>query len=102
MRAEGLSIALRARTPWEATDLGIALVREYAAPIWRAWACVVLPTALLLGLMCHMLGNVSVASLLLWWLKPVFDRIPLSQLLQGKLEVKMVQMSAKAPAKLVG
>ncbi len=32
----------------------------------------------------------------------VFDRIPLSQLLQGKLEVKMVQMSAKAPAKLVG
>ena len=77
MRAEGLSIALRARTPWEATDLGIALVREYAAPIWRAWACVVLPTALLLGLMCHMLGNVSVASLLLWWLKPVFDRIPL-------------------------
>lgn len=32
----------------------------------------------------------------------VFDRIPLSQLLQGKLEVKMVQMTAKSPAKLVG
>ena len=77
MRAEGLSIALRARTPWEATDLGIALVREYAVPIWRAWACVVLPTALLLGLLCQLLGNVSIASLLLWWLKPVFDRIPL-------------------------
>ena len=77
MRAEGLSIALRARTPWEATDLGIALVREYAAPIWRAWACVVLPTALLLGLMCQLLGSLSIASLLLWWLKPVFDRIPL-------------------------
>ncbi len=77
MRAEGLSIALRARTPWEAADLGIALVREYAAPIWRAWACVVLPTALLLGLMCQFVGNLSIASLLLWWLKPVFDRIPL-------------------------
>ncbi len=77
MRAEGLSIALRARTPWEATDLGIALVREYAAPIWRAWACVVLPTALLLGVTCQLLGNFAIASLLLWWLKPVFDRIPL-------------------------
>jgi Rrf2 family transcriptional regulator, iron-sulfur cluster assembly transcription factor len=32
----------------------------------------------------------------------VFDRIPLSQLLQGKLAVKMVQMTPKSPAKLVG
>lgn len=32
----------------------------------------------------------------------VFDRIPLSQLLQGKLEVKMVQMSPKSQANLVG
>lgn len=77
MRAEGLSIALRARTPWEATDLGIALVREYALPIWRAWACVVLPTALLLGMLGQLLGSLTLASLLLWWLKPVFDRIPL-------------------------
>ena len=77
MRAEGLSIALRARTPWEATDLGIALVREYAAPIWRAWACVVLPTALMLGVICQLLDSFAIASLLLWWLKPVFDRIPL-------------------------
>jgi Rrf2 family protein len=29
----------------------------------------------------------------------VFDRIPLSQLLQGKLEVKMVQMTPKATVK---
>jgi len=77
MRPEGLSIALRARTPWEATDLGIALVREHAVPIWRAWACVVLPTALLLGVLCQLLGNLTIASILLWWLKPVFDRIPL-------------------------
>ena len=77
MRAESLSIALRARTAWEATDLGIALVREYALPIWRAWACVVLPTALLLGILCQMADSFFMASLLLWWLKPVFDRIPL-------------------------
>lgn len=32
----------------------------------------------------------------------VFDRIPLSQLLQGKLEVKMVQMTPKSTVKLAG
>lgn len=32
----------------------------------------------------------------------VFDRIPLSQLLQGKLEVKMVQLTPRSQANLAG
>ena len=75
MRAEGLSIALRARTPWEATDLGIALVRNHAGPIWRAWGCLVGPIVLALGLLGHLLGSIWLASALLWWFKPVFDRM---------------------------
>jgi Domain of unknown function (DUF4129) len=78
MRTERLSFALRTRTPWEAADLGIALVRENAAAIWSAWLWVVLPVALLIGLVFHLwLGELTWASIVLWWLKPVFDRIPL-------------------------
>jgi hypothetical protein len=77
MRTESLSITLRKRTPWEASDLGIALVREYAASIWLAWASLVLPVALVIGALCQYFDYFSIAALLLWWLKPVFDRIPL-------------------------
>ncbi len=34
MRLEGLTVALRPRSNWEATDLGIALVRRHAGTIW--------------------------------------------------------------------
>ena len=33
MRLDGIHIALRQRTPWEAADLGVALVRQHAGLI---------------------------------------------------------------------
>ncbi|MCQ4165725.1 DUF4129 domain-containing protein [Tahibacter harae] len=77
MRLEGLTVALRPRTAWEATDLGFALVRRHAGRIWGAWLLVTLPVLLLLNGLCLLLGQVWLAGLLLWWLKPVFDRVPL-------------------------
>lgn len=77
MRLEGLTVALRPRTAWEATDLGFALVRRHAGRIWGTWLLVTLPPLLLLNGLCLLLGQVWLASLLLWWLKPVFDRVPL-------------------------
>ena len=77
MRIDRLGVALRARTAWEAVDLGIALARHHA----RAWVgpwllCAGLLCALLLGL-GHLLGWLWLAPLMLWWLKPALDRIPL-------------------------
>jgi Domain of unknown function (DUF4129) len=74
MLSDRLQIALRTRSPWEAADLGFQLVRSYAKPVWATWALAVLPIALLIGLLSHFLwGNLWVATLLLWWLKPLFD-----------------------------
>lgn len=77
MQLEGLTIALRARTPWEAVDLGIALVRAHAARIWVAWILVTLPMFALLNTLGYLIGLPWLAGLALWWLKPAFDRIPL-------------------------
>lgn len=77
MRVEGLTVALRPRSAWEATDLGVALVRRHAATIWAAWVLTTLPVLLLLCVAGALLDMVWLAGLLLWWLKPVFDRVPL-------------------------
>ena len=77
MHLEGLTIALRTRTPWEATDLGIALVRAHAARIYGAWLLVTLPAFVLLNAFGWWIGMPWTAALALWWLKPAFDRVPL-------------------------
>ncbi|MDZ4814110.1 MAG: DUF4129 domain-containing protein [Pseudomonadota bacterium] len=77
MRLEGITIALRPRSPWEAADLGVALVRQHAARIYSAWVLVTLPACVLLSLLGALIDQVWLGGLLLWWLKPVFDRIPL-------------------------
>jgi len=40
---ERLRVAARPRTPWEAADLGLALLRARAGPVYRVWLATVLP-----------------------------------------------------------
>ena len=77
MRLERMSVALRQRSPWEAMDLGTALVREHAAAIWRPWFLLSLPFLLATNALAWSLDALWLAPLLMWWLKPLFDRIPL-------------------------
>ena len=77
MQLDAISIALRPRAPWEATDLGIALVRRHAGVIYAAWVAITLPVCLLFSALGVLLELPWLAPLLLWWLKPIFDRIPL-------------------------
>src|SRR5439155_11847221 len=77
MQLEGLTIALRTRTPWEATDLGIALVRTHAWKIYSAWLLITLPVFALTNALACWIGIPWTAALAMWWLKPVFDRVPL-------------------------
>jgi hypothetical protein len=77
MQLEGLTIALRTRTPWEATDLGIALVRTHAWKIYSAWLLTTLPVFALTNALACWIGIPWTAALAMWWLKPVFDRVPL-------------------------
>lgn len=77
MRLEQLTVNLRARSPWEAVELGTALVRRHAAAIWKPWLLLSLPLFALFNLAAWALDAMWLAGLAMWWLKPAFDRIPL-------------------------
>jgi hypothetical protein len=77
MRIEDLTVALRPRTAWEAVELGTALVRRHAGAVWKPWLLLSLPAFVLLNVLCGLIDEIWLAGLLMWWLKPVFDRIPL-------------------------
>ena len=75
MQLDTVSAVLRPRSHWEAIDLGFAMVRRWLWPIYSAWLVVVIPLTIILNALCWQWP--WVAALLLWWLKPLLDRIPL-------------------------
>lgn len=75
MRLEDIAITLRPRTPSEAIDLGYAMTQHWSRAIFAAWCAVYLPVALLINLLCW--KSPVLAVLILWWLKPAFDRVVL-------------------------
>lgn len=76
MKLESLTVELRPRSGWEAMELGSALVRRHARGIWGAWLLFTLPLFVLFCAGAWSLGFVALAWLPMWWLRPVFDRIP--------------------------
>lgn len=82
MSPDKLAVALRPRNGWEAIDLGLQLARHCAKPLFGATAVVVLCTTLL-GLGISALGDGDWngwAWALVWWLKPLYDRVALHTL----------------------
>ncbi len=77
MRIDGLTIALRPRANWEACDLGIALARRHAGVIWGAWWWYTLPFFVLCNAGMAAVDLLWLAWLPMWWLKPLFDRVPM-------------------------
>ncbi|MEW5249146.1 DUF4129 domain-containing protein [Microbulbifer sp. 2201CG32-9] len=75
MQLERLVIRARLRSPWESVDLGIALAREHWWPLFVVW---LLPASVVFAGAALLLWDSPTWGLLLvWWLKPVFDRLPL-------------------------
>lgn len=77
MRIEDLQLVLRPRSGFQAADLGMGLVRANARVVWLSWLAVVLPLAIVLNLAGWYFDHLWLAGFALWWLKPVFERIPL-------------------------
>ncbi|MGY3040256.1 hypothetical protein ACVWWQ_001879 [Rhodanobacter sp. TND4EL1] len=77
MELERISVVLRPRVTREAIDLGAAMLRANARAVWSAWFAFTLP----LFVACNALGLLLdwpwLGWLLMWWLKPLFDRVPL-------------------------
>src|SRR5699024_439565 len=66
---------LRPRNPWRAMDLGVQLARRHAGLLTLTWAAVSLPLFALLTVIFWQ--HPSIAVLIIWWLKPAFERLPL-------------------------
>jgi hypothetical protein len=75
MNLDRIAVDIRNRTQWEAMDLGIPLIRNYWKPIYLSWIMVTLPVVIMLCLFFP--GYSWVPILIIWWLKPLFDRFPL-------------------------
>ncbi|MGE5489853.1 MAG: DUF4129 domain-containing protein [Actinomycetota bacterium] len=73
MEIERISLRLRRRTPWEALDLGHTMLRAWAGPAYRAWLGTYWVVGLILLGICW--TRQEIAFLILWWLKPLFDRV---------------------------
>ena len=70
-----ISINARARNPWEALDLGILLARAWWWPLFFIW---LVPASLVFVVSSFVFSDlIWLPYLLVWWLKPLFDRGPL-------------------------
>jgi len=75
MKLESITIKLRPRGPYEATDLGVRLVQRNARALYAAWFVFVLPICLFT--LPLVLVEPWVPLLVVWWLHPLFDRVAL-------------------------
>lgn len=73
MQLDLLSVDLRRRNGWETLDLGLAMLREWRRPVLRAWCMTYWPYALLVGAATW--THPLIGAALVWWAKPVFDRV---------------------------
>jgi hypothetical protein len=84
MRLNEASVAIRPRSPWEAIDLGLLLAGRHRRLLLGSWALVTLPLYALLTLLLWQ--HPTAVFVVVWWLKPAFDRLPLHILSKALFE----------------
>src|SRR6185437_6674808 len=83
MRIDHLDVVLRARSSWEAMELGSALARRHARGVWGSWLLASAPLFVLFNALAWWLDAFGWAWLAMWWCKPLFERAPLYVLSRG-------------------
>jgi hypothetical protein len=71
-----LSIQPRLRNGWQAIDLGFAMARQWYWPAFLVWLIPSLTLYVILSL--FLTEHLWLALLLVWWMKPLWDRLPLA------------------------
>ena len=73
MQLDQIRLQLRRRTEWEALELGRAMLREWSGPVYRVWCSTFVPFAAAVTVALWTRPDISV--IVIWWSKPVFDRV---------------------------
>ncbi|MEA3194537.1 MAG: hypothetical protein QOD26_2870 [Betaproteobacteria bacterium] len=77
MQPVDIAIALRRRTPWEAMDLGLAMLQRWWRQAYVPHLAVGIAVALIGGGLGAWAGKTGMALFIVWWLKPLYDRVVL-------------------------
>lgn len=75
MNLETITLKLRPRGASEAMDLGVRLLQRNAGAVYTVWCVTVLPFCLALLMLAPVASWLP--PVIIWWLKPLFDRIVL-------------------------
>ncbi len=78
MELSKINAVVRPRSKWEATDLGFKMASQWFRPLIGGWLVLTLPLFVLLQLVLFDYGPAAV--MIMWWLKPLFERIILGDL----------------------
>jgi hypothetical protein len=73
VQLDRIEIKLRRRSPWEALDLGLVMLRRWRGPVYRLWLAMVLPVAI--GILAVLWERPQLGMLVVWWMKPLADRL---------------------------
>ena len=77
MQPADIAVELRPRSPWQAMDLGLAMLQRWWRAVLLPHAIVLAGVAALASALGAWLDKAWVALLVLWWLKPLYDRVVL-------------------------
>ena len=94
MRIDRLDVVLRARSGWEAMELGSALTRRHARAVWGSWLLASAPLFVIFNALGWWLDAFGWAWLAMWWCKPLFERAPLYVLSRGIFGEPVTAMGA--------
>ena len=73
MQLDNITVAVRPRSNSEAMDLGLRLVQTHRRALYGPWFAIVLPVFVLLNILLSQ--HMWLAMLIVWWLKPLYDRV---------------------------
>ena len=73
MQLDNITIAVRPRSNGEAMDLGLRLVQTHSRALYGPWFAILLPLFLVLNIFLS--EHLWLAVAIVWWLKPLYDRI---------------------------
>lgn len=101
MKLDNIAANIRLRKSWEAFDLGLSMVQTWWKSIYLPWSIFMFA---LLGLLMIIASSdyATWAIFILWWLKPLYDRLLLNILSQQLFsEAKTTRQTLKALPKLI-